>query len=603
MNEESASDGYFLRLLAGDDSSLPLGLDLGPVNQNGYEDVSMHDSYAQPPGVVGGDTEWTASELAPHNYADIATTATVNDYMTDFGQYDQTDYEELLAADMDELDYGGEESGSGTDEESTATATAGKATVKTKRHNLNENEDTEMPEEQEFAKYMQDAQKAAMEMQQEGGPLGKQFRQKCNRILKQIWPNFIIIYVRPVVLDGTTSTSRTRQTTTAIPLQVKNLLQQANSLYVGDRETDAIPYLNEAIRLAPQVEHAWLLLALIKENQGEEERAFVLRFCAAQNARDPDLWCWVAEQLRKRNNPMHAVHCYTRALSLQPKDIGLLHARCEVYMEAGRIQRAIEGYETILKLQPEDEVAIHHLLRFYVERGRSHDAILLYERLMEETLPIEGPVDPPLFRWEQTNFLAELYMEIGDYERALLVIKRSVRRLQLRGTQIVWETRIDDVEYDEHPLPIDLRVKLGVCRLAIGEIAQAKMHFARLNGLPIVAHQELYHQMAEAYMEGELIHEAIEVYSIIAHEVKTDLQCRIHLSRCYRLLDNSDAAAEVLVEVANAMPKNRQVREELAKLYESLGEQELAVLYLSQAPETESDNQEDEDESENDIYL
>jgi hypothetical protein len=128
-----------------------------------------------------------------------------------------------------------------------------------------------------------------------------------------------------------------------------------------------------------------------------------------------------------------------------------------------------------LKLQPEDEVAIHHLLRFYVERGRSHDAILLYERLMEETLPVEGPVDPPLFRWEQANFLAELYMEIGDYERALLVIKRSARRLQLRGTQIVWETRIDDVEYNEHPLPIDLRVKLGVCRLALGDIAAAKV--------------------------------------------------------------------------------------------------------------------------------
>jgi general transcription factor 3C polypeptide 3 (transcription factor C subunit 4) len=120
-------------------------------------------------------------------------------------------------------------------------------------------------------------------------------------------------------------------------------------------------------------------------------------------------------------------------------------------------------------------LAINQVLRLYVERGRSQDAILLYERLMEDTLPLEGPVDPPLFRWPQLNFLAELYMEVGEYERALLTIKRGARRLQLRGLQIVWETRKDDSEYDEHPLPVDLRTKLGICRLMMGDITLAKV--------------------------------------------------------------------------------------------------------------------------------
>ncbi|KAI8053006.1 hypothetical protein BDF22DRAFT_686588 [Syncephalis plumigaleata] len=606
MDENNTNDGYFLSLLAGDTPSMPPGLDLTPIPPNDYEEDSVmqdvtganlltidNSGQASNSNSNTSSQQWNTSDIPLHSYNDGASLFNVAHHRlegVDMERFDQTDYEEILPTDME---YGGEEYASGSDDDlmgSTSrvdTASEGQATTSsTTQNRRRNNESTIVEEDQEFAQYMQDAQQAAQEIQQEGGGLSKTMQMDLRQDFEEDMAEFHN-NLREASGIGRRKTRYTRQPgtkrkSTAIPLQVKNLLQYANSLYVREQEVEAIPYLTEAIRLAPQVEHAWLLLALIKENQGEEERAFVLRFCAAQNARDPDLWCWVADQLRKRGNSANAANCYTKALALQPKDIDILHLRCEAYMEAKRFQRAIEGYETILKLQPEDEVAIHHLLRFYVERGRSHDAILLYERLMEETLPVEGPVDPPLFRWEQANFLAELYMEIGDYERALLVIKRSARRLQLRGTQIVWETRADDVEYNEHPLPIDLRVKLGVCRLALGDIAAAKMHFAYLTELPIVSHQELYHQMAEAYMEAELIHEAVEAYTTIARNMPMDMQSRIHLGRCYQVLGNNEAAAEILVEVANAMPKNRKVREELAKLYETLGEQELALLYLTQ---------------------
>jgi tetratricopeptide (TPR) repeat protein len=81
-------------------------------------------------------------------------------------------------------------------------------------------------------------------------------------------------------------------------LEVRNLLQVANELYVQKREEEAIPYLYEVIRLSPRVEHAWLLLALIKESQGNHERAFIFRYCAAQNTRNPDLWVMLARELR-----------------------------------------------------------------------------------------------------------------------------------------------------------------------------------------------------------------------------------------------------------------------------------------------------------------
>jgi len=78
--------------------------------------------------------------------------------------------------------------------------------------------------------------------------------------------------------------------------------------------------------------------------------------------------------------------------------------------------------------------------------------------------------------YEEINMLAELYMEINEYEKAINTIRKRCRILQ--GREIPEkENMMDDSEFDEDEntpehlrLPMELRVRLGICRLYLNQI-------------------------------------------------------------------------------------------------------------------------------------
>jgi len=78
--------------------------------------------------------------------------------------------------------------------------------------------------------------------------------------------------------------------------------------------------------------------------------------------------------------------------------------------------------------------------------------------------------------YEEINMLAELYMEINEYEKAINTIRKRCRILQ--GKEIPEkEDMLDDSEFDEDEntpehqrLPMELRVRLGICRLYLNQI-------------------------------------------------------------------------------------------------------------------------------------
>ena len=85
--------------------------------------------------------------------------------------------------------------------------------------------------------------------------------------------------------------------------------------------------------------------------------------------------------------------------------------------------------------------------------------------------------------------LADLYNTMGDYDKAIRIIRCGCRWLQGRGKQKLWDSCEDDREYDEtdwrpgsgrerelapgkYPLDVNARHRLAVARIKMGDIEE-----------------------------------------------------------------------------------------------------------------------------------
>ena len=85
--------------------------------------------------------------------------------------------------------------------------------------------------------------------------------------------------------------------------------------------------------------------------------------------------------------------------------------------------------------------------------------------------------------------LADFCHEIGEYEKAILVVRNGMRWLQGRLEQRFWDGVLDDREYDApgmprvettggpvgFPLSLNLRQRLAVSRIKIGDLDEGKV--------------------------------------------------------------------------------------------------------------------------------
>lgn len=100
------------------------------------------------------------------------------------------------------------------------------------------------------------------------------------------------------------------------------------------------------------------------------------------------------------------------------------------------------------------------------------------------------------FGYTELNILAELLMMQGDHARALEVVKGGIRCLQGRTMETWWDQWDDEREFEDDTeaegtgllqerlegkgekwdVPMELRVKMGVCRLIMGQVDEAKVN-------------------------------------------------------------------------------------------------------------------------------
>jgi len=153
----------------------------------------------------------------------------------------------------------------------------------------------------------------------------------------------------------------------------------------------------------------------------------------------------------------------------------------------------------ILKRFPHDLTVLNELRPVLIELSDLATCSILFQKAFEHyqalyprgySVDTDNSVQTPGggFGLMEILVLADLYNTVGEYDRAIVSIRRGCRWLQGRAEQKYWDLCDDDREYDlmadgregevqpgMFPLDVNARHRLAVARIKTGETEEGKV--------------------------------------------------------------------------------------------------------------------------------
>ena len=286
--------------------------------------------------------------------------------------------------------------------------------------------------------------------------------------------------------------------------EFKALHSQATMAFIAYKYDEAEHLALQAINQNPEMFAAHSLLSEIQLARGDTDKATAALFNGAHTRPgDSEVWLRVAELMMERDAEEKislipdAIYCLTRVLNIQPKNVDVRYQRASLNRKLGYLGRAANEYEQMLKYLPHDTRVLRLLAGVYVDLGDVDRALQRYEESIVHYQLLQ-PVHVTRFSWSDVNVYAELHGFDEQYETGIYRLKSLSRWLLGRGQDSIWEAfSIDDREWDlkDEPrrvqvegfepnlyesstygegLPLELRIKLGVYRLKIGDTSEAR---------------------------------------------------------------------------------------------------------------------------------
>ncbi|KAI7870275.1 hypothetical protein BDF14DRAFT_1776688 [Spinellus fusiger] len=386
-----------------------------------------------------------------------------------------------------------------------------------------------------------------------------------------------------------------------IPEEAKQLLGEANSLYIAKDYGKAIDMLQEIITKFSNVHQAWNTLGLVHEEMGNHDRSLQLRMVAAHMCGiDAQLWKELALKSIEHDAMQQGLYCLSKALVIDPMDVDVLWDKAYLYKQLKQYDEALDGFQQILAILPNHFKVINELAQLLRIKGKTREAIELYETAIENVTRNGGAYDEDEDEGEgegeddefsdklgfaEINMLSELYLILNDYRRAIDCIKTGVRHVQSRQDEMWWQDRInDDDEYfgeeeednvpDRLDLPIELRVRMGICRVYLGQPKIANRHFKYLLKYPPTMYPDLQQDIAYAYFDKRYYEQALEVFQrVIGASDQVEVDVLIRAADCYREMGELDTAAVFYTSVLEEQAENFEVLMSLAQVYEEQGKE------------------------------
>ncbi|CDO69335.1 hypothetical protein BN946_scf184746.g16 [Trametes cinnabarina] len=405
---------------------------------------------------------------------------------------------------------------------------------------------------------------------------------------------------------GRTKKKRGRRRGPVLSQQVRALIGEGNQAYVDANIPETIRIMQEVIRIEPRAAAAWSVLAQCYDDLGERGKALQLRIMAAHLNHDADEWAELAQHSRTLGYNQQALYCYGKIYHLDPTNINALWDRASLAKEIGDLKTARSTMLAMLKRLPHHLPVLDELRPILIELNDLALCAELFQGAFDHhhsAFPSGRGVDPETgaevpgggFGLMHLLVLADLYNTLGEYGKAIDVIRKGCRWLQGRAAQNFWDACEDDREWDVpesgaqrgsdgemqpgmYPLDVNARHRLAIARIKSGEIEEGKMHARIVLAQDAVEYAPLFSEIADAYFERELYSEAGHIYEMLGGDAGTSsMYVLLQAASCRRMVGDLKEAAEVYEHVIQADPSHNEAKMKLAEIYEILNEPRKAL--------------------------
>ncbi|KAJ3290235.1 transcription factor TFIIIC subunit tfc4 [Rhizoclosmatium sp. JEL0117] len=390
------------------------------------------------------------------------------------------------------------------------------------------------------------------------------------------------------------------------PTVVEEMMGECREFYVHKKYPEAFKLLYEIIKIDNKHAAAWKLLAVCHDELGDPAKALQANFMAAHlDLKDAGLWKRLAEISQAKGNTTDTLYCLTKAISADPTDTSAWFTRSVIYADNGQLNRAIQGFNAILQVTPYSMQTIQELARIYMRLRESHKAIRLFESAIEadvkDPLPLylnedeedeamtfggEG-AEPPKRKWrvgyDELMNLLELYIDVGEYDKGARSVEIVTGRLE---AGILDGKHYGIVLANYENVPIEVRVKYGICKLWMEDHDVAKTHFDALLELEVEEYSDLFLEVIDAYMKKRMFALAVGILEHIVQCEKMNVaSVWAKMADCFQHLGRLEDAVDLYRSAIEVEPRQYDWQLQLAEIYEALGESDRATAIVNQVNE------------------
>lgn len=441
---------------------------------------------------------------------------------------------------------------------------------------------------------------------------------------------------------GPRTTKRRRKGRTLEPsADIKQRLGLASDFFMKRDFEQAYEVLSEIIRINAETYDAWMMLSSIYQERMQMPEA-IMAMCFAAHLHPGDFhgWMTVAQFAlddttpgeRERNLEV-AQLCYSAAIKANRKSLKARIGKANCALEAGRSGIAAGEYVKVLKQRPFNMGVLRNLAeaafdtksaKKYIEQAKGfYEQVIAHVRAGGQHLKGE-------FMWSDVIIYVEMCAFLEMYSDAALALRSLSRMLIGRQDETYWDDYVDDdrewdqeeerrrevPEYipDRYPyafygpaLPLDLRAKLAVYRLKLGQEEEATRH---LQLLPATEEQGSFiihayfgdspfviKELADQLFENRRITIALDFYNFYGRLTGAlDSETLVQVGKCYLEMQDQATAEEMFIKAIEQDDDNIDARYELAQMYEIAQEHEEAFLLANEALQLQQDQRLEDDD-------